>query len=115
MGMYIFEHPKTGKTVEIYQSVHDKHEYIDAKGIKWNRVYTVPQASIDSQIDPFSSKQFTEKTANKAGTVGDLWTRSAELSEKREKIAGKDAVKEKWFKNWSKERNGKKHPNDPSK
>jgi hypothetical protein len=55
---------------------------------------------------------FAEYTKNHRGTIGDLWDRSAELSEKRSKIYGKDPVKDKYFKDWSKKRKGKKHPLD---
>ena len=39
-----------------------------------------------------------------------MFDRSAELSEKRRKIYGKDPVKEKYYKDWSKKRKGKVHP-----
>lgn len=110
MPIYLYEHPRTKEIKEIVQSVHDKHEYIES-GIKWNRVFTIPQVGIDSKLDSYSTeKDFVEKTKNKKDSVGDLWDRSRELSEKRKKIYGKDPVKEKYFKDWSKKRKGKKHP-----
>lgn len=110
MPLYIYQNPKTQEVKEIVQSVHDKHEYSE-NGIKWNRVFTVPQVGIDSKLDASSTeKDFVEKTKNKKGKVGDLWDRSRELSEKREKLYGKDPVKEKYFKDWSSKRKGKKHP-----
>ena len=75
---------------------------------KWRRVYTSPNASIDTKIDPFSRKQFVDKTGNKKGTLGDLWDRSAELSKERTEIAGHDEVKEKFLKDYKKD-TGKEH------
>jgi hypothetical protein len=50
-------------------------------------------------------------TGNKKGTMGDLFDQSKELSEARKKIhGGKDPVKQKYWKEWSKKRKGKKHP-----
>jgi hypothetical protein len=110
MPLYIYQNPKTQEVKEIVQSIHDKHEYFE-NGIKWNRIFTVPQVGIDSKLDANSTeKDFAEKTKNKKDKVGDLWDRSRELSEKREKLYGKDPVKEKYFKDWSKKRKGKKHP-----
>ena len=58
------------------------------------------------------AKDFVEKTRNKSGTIGDLWDMSKELSEKRKKKHGKDPILQKYYKNYSKERNGMKHDND---
>ena len=48
-------------------------------------------------------------------TVGDMWDLSKDMSEKRAKKAGKDPVKEKYFKDYEKKRKGVKHDNDPKK
>lgn len=77
-------------------SMKDKHEYIDESGYKWNRVFTCPQMSVDTEINPFNEREFVEKTKLKKNlTVGDTWDISAELSKKRERLAGKDFIKEK--------------------
>ena len=66
MPEYIFEHPINGEVISIIQGINEKHEYIDAKGIKWNRIFTVPQVGIDSKLDASSTeKDFVEKTKNK--------------------------------------------------
>lgn len=110
MPIYIYQNPETLQIKEIIQSVNDKHEYQE-NGLKWNRIFTVPQIAIDFKLDANSTeKDFAEKTKNKKGKVSDLWDQSRELSEKREKLYGKDPVKEKYFKEWSKKRKGKKHP-----
>ena len=43
-------------------------------------------------------------------TMGQLWDESAVASEKRARVAGKDPIKEKYYKKYSKERNGAVHP-----
>ena len=108
MPLYLFKNPENGEIKEIVMSMNDIHEYSE-NGVPWDRVFTVPQASVDTNIDPFSREKFLEKTA-KAGTVGDLWDRSKELSIKREEKRGKDEVKEKFYSDYSKERGGRMHP-----
>jgi len=111
MPEYLYENPKTKKVVSIIQSIHDKHEYTDNNGLKWNRVFTAPELNTEGTLKAdCSDKQFSEFTGKKKGNLGDLFDRSKELSEKREKIYGKDPVKRKYFKDWSKKRKGKKHP-----
>jgi hypothetical protein len=112
MPEYLYQNPKTGKIISLIQSIHDKHEFFDKKGFKWNRVFTSPQLNTEGSLDAnCTDKQFSEFTKNKKDTMGDLWDRSEELSHKREKIYGQDPVKNKYYKNWSKKRKGKKHPN----
>jgi len=111
MPEYLYQHPQTEEVKSVIQSIHDKHEYIDEKGIKWNRIYTVPQMGVDTKMDAnTSSKEFSEKTKNKRGSLGDLFDQSKELSEARKKMYGKDPVKKKYWDDWSKKRKGKKHP-----
>jgi hypothetical protein len=98
--------------VSVWQSVHEEHVY-EIEGVEYSRVYTVPQASIDTRIDPYSQKEFREKT--KVENVGDMWDRSKELSEIRAAKEGKDPIKEKYFKDYTKQTKGKKHPKDPSR
>jgi hypothetical protein len=70
----------------------------------------VPNASIDTSVDPYSSKEFIQKTENKKGTYGDMMDYSKELSyERGEKNGGVDPVKEKYFKDYANKRNGAKH------
>jgi len=113
MPIYIYHNEQNDEYREIFQSMEDKHEYFGENGDEnsWKRVFTVPNASIDSQVDPFSSKDFVNKTNNKKGTYGDLLDRSKEMSEKRAQIAGGvDPVKEKYYQDYSKARKGAKHP-----
>jgi len=111
MPIYVYKHPETDECREIFQGMNDEHVYSE-EGVEWQRVFLSPNASIDSSIDPFSKKQFIDATENKKGTIGDMMDMSKELSEKRaEKIGGKDPVKEKFYDNYAKERNGAAHPN----
>ena len=111
MPEYLYQHPTNGKKISLIQGINDKHQYIDPKGIKWNRLFTSPQINSQEKLSVNSSEHdFARVTSSQKGNVGDLFDRSKELSEKRQKIYGKDPVKEKYFKDWSKKRNGKKHP-----
>jgi len=108
---YLYEDPDTGEVKSVFQNANDEHKY-EEKGKKFNRVFTVPTASIDTRIDATSEKDFIEKTKNKKGTMGDLWNASREASAKRKETFGKDKVKEKYLKKYSDERKGLKHPTE---
>jgi beta-xylosidase len=109
MPEYLFENPETGEVISIIQAIDEEHAYSE-KGKVFSRVFTVPNASIDSNVDPFSAQQFTEKTKNMKGTMGDIWDYSAELSSKRKKDNnGVDPVREKAEQRYSKKRRGIKH------
>jgi len=87
--------------------MNDIHSYSDESGLEYRRVYTIPNSSIDSKIDAFSSRDFVEKTKNKKGTIGDLLNKSKELSEKRGGDSS-DPVLGKYFSSYQKD-NGVKH------
>jgi hypothetical protein len=111
MPVYIYQNPKSKQVVELIQSINDTHEYTDESGLKWDRVYTVPQVGIDTKLDAFSTgNDFVEKTKNKKDSIGHLWDRSKELSEKRKSKFGEDKLKTKYLENWSKKRKGRKPP-----
>jgi len=82
MPIYTYQHPKTGKTIDIHQSMSDEHKYIDEKGIEWNRVFYPVSFAFDTKIDPHDPKAFVKKT-DKGGTIGDIMDLSKEMSEKR--------------------------------
>lgn len=110
MPIYLYQNPNTGEIKEVIQSVHDIHEYKE-KDVKWNRIFTLPQVNTQEKLNATSTeKDFARITKNQKGSIGDLWDQSKELSSKREKVYGKDPVKEKYFKDWSKKRKGKIHP-----
>jgi hypothetical protein len=107
----LYSDPKNPKkVVSVVQGMNEKHTY-ETDGKAWNREYTIPKASIDTQIDPFSQKQFVQKTDGKVGSMGDLWDKSAELRRKREEISGtQDPVRKKYLESYSKKRRGMAHP-----
>jgi hypothetical protein len=111
MPIYLYQNPKTGKVKEIIQSVHDIHEYSE-NGIKWDRIFTAPELNTFEKLGAESTaRQFSELTGKQKGTMGDLWDRSKELSDKRKKLyGGADPVKKKYYQDWSKKRKGKVHP-----
>lgn len=110
MPVYLFKNPKTGKIKEIILSVNDEKVYSE-NGVQWERVFTIPNASVDTKINAFSEQDFVEKTKKKNYNLGEMWDTSKELSEKREKEVGKDAIKEKSLTEYSKKRRGAKHTN----
>ncbi len=83
---YDYQHPETKEVITLFQSSHEEHSYTFA-GVKWDRVWTTPQISMDTKVNPFSERQFLDKTA-KGGSIGDLWSRAAELKEMREEKTG---------------------------
>jgi hypothetical protein len=107
MPEYQFSNPQDPRDIiSLFLSVNDVHEYILA-GVKWDRVWTVPQISMDVKSDPFNPKQFLDKTS-KGGTLGDIWDRASDLSEARaEKMGGVDLLKAEADKKYSDARGGK--------
>ena len=108
MPTYLFRNPKTGEIKEITLGINEEKNYSE-KGLSWERVFTIPNASIDIKINEFSERDFLEKTNKKNYSLGEMWDTSKELSEKREKVQGKDSVKEKALENYSKKRKGLKY------
>tara|TARA_B100001093_G_C26700960_1_gene959058 strand:- start:668 stop:1045 length:378 start_codon:yes stop_codon:yes gene_type:complete len=111
MPIYTYKHPTEERYKEVIQGMNDDHTYSE-DGVKWGRVWDIPNAAISSNADPFSQNSFVEKTANMKGTFGDMMDYSAELSEKRaSESGGEDPLKKKLFKDYEK-RVGKKHVAD---
>lgn len=111
MPEYSFTHPKTKKVINLFFRMNEKKEYVDKKGVAWERVWCIPNASVDAAIDPFSEGQFIDKIGKTKGSIGDVWDRSAELSEKRaSKRDGVDPVKKKKYDDF-KRKNRKPHIN----
>ena len=111
MPIYVYKHPEREEYREVFQGMNDEHVYSE-DDVEWSRVFLAPNASIDNTIDPFNKQQYIDATYNKKGAIGDMMDLSSELSAKRaEKSGGLDPVKEKFYNNYSKERNGAEHPN----
>lgn len=113
MPTYIYEKESTGEVVEIFQHMSDEHIFRGPNGDEegqWRRVWTVPQACIDSSsaIDPFSSRDFVEKTGKKKGKMADLYEQAAEASSKRIDKLGHDPIKSKFLSDY-RAQNGVEH------
>lgn len=114
MPLYTFEHPTTLEQIDILQRMKEEHAHIDEEGVEWNRVFTSPNAAIDTRPDIFSTDSLAGATNNKKDSYEDLVKRSQEASEKRaEKTGGRDPVKQVWYDNYAKKRQGKRHQSDP--
>lgn len=88
----------------------EPHIY-EENGVKWNRIFCLPQALIDNKWDEDSPQDFVRKTGSKKGTYGDILDKSKELSIKREEKYGRDDVKEKMYSDYEKKRGkGFEHP-----
>jgi len=110
MPFYTFSNPQTGEIKELFFAMNDSKQYIDESGLEWQREYSPPQLNANGTVDPWSSKSFVDKT-NRQGSLGDLLDRSSDLSKERaSQNGGVDPVKEKYYKKYSKERNGAIHP-----
>ena len=115
MPIYIFKHPETEEYKEVIQTMNEEHIYIDEFGLEWKRVFTIPNATIDTKDDAWNHNRFVEKTGKMKGTVGDMLDYSSELSAKRaESNGGEDPVKRKAFDDYEKQV-GKKHMSDKKK
>ena len=91
-------------------SINANHNYTDEKGCRWSRIWNLPQinSTSASNIDPFNKKQWTERTREKKGTLGNLFDESKEMSLKRTDKEGFDVHREKYYADYSKKRRGKK-------
>lgn len=81
------EAPSIGSIIK-----NDKNEDI-------KRLATKPNAAIDSiDGDPFDKNAYLKATNKSGGTIGDLWDRSREFSERRKEKDGIDFIEEKFDK-----------------
>lgn len=115
--VYQFRNKKTGKIIDIVMPMKDYQHYKGENGDEdcWERVYDLPQVNIGNAkvVDPFDNKAFVDKTGKMSGKYGDLLDYSAELSDKRAALAGgEDPLKRKYFDDYKKKTNGKKHLKD---
>jgi hypothetical protein len=109
MPIYVYKHPEREEYEEVLQGMNDEHVY-EKDGLKWDRVFLAPNASVDSDIDPFSSQQFLDATYNKKGSYGDILDYSKEQGAKRaSQNGGTDPVQQKYFDDYAKKRGGAKH------
>lgn len=113
MPLYSFQHIDSNKIEDVFFHMDDEKIYNGKDGKekgKWKRVWLKPQMNVDSiGLDPYSKKDFNRVT-NKGGSIGDLFDRSAELSEKRTQKDGVDTFKEGFFEDYKKKHKGNSHP-----
>lgn len=115
--VYQFRNKKTGKIIDIVMSMKDYKHYRGQNNDddNWERIYDMPQVNIGnaSVVDPFDNKSFVNKTGNMKGKYGDLLDYSSELSDRRAALAGgEDPLKRKYFDDYKKKTNGKRHLKD---
>ena len=115
--VYQFKNKKTGKIVDIVMSMKNYRPYRGKSDNEdhWERVYDAPQVNIGNAtvVDPFDNKAFVNKTGGMTGKYGDLLDYSSELSDRRAALAGgEDPLKRKYFDDYKKKTNGKKHIKD---
>lgn len=111
MPLYTFFNPLNGDTIDVFFHMNDDKKYIDKNGLEWKRKYHSPELNATGSTDAWNSKQFVEKTGRNKGKLGDMLDMSADLSKERaSQNNGVDPLKEKYYKRYSKERNGAIHP-----
>jgi len=102
MPLYSFLNLKTKKIEDIYFHMAEAPsigaEILNDNNEKVKRIALKPNASIDTNFDPFSQKDFVKVTNKQGETFGSLWDKSKEFSEKRKEKEGIDPVKEKFNK-----------------
>ena len=110
MPLYIYQNPNNEEEIiEVIQRMTEPHVF-ERDGIKWSRIWEIPQASIDTVWNAENPNDFIEKSGKKRGTLGQIMDKSAELSEARRQKYGKDPIKEKKYKEYSDLRGGRDHP-----
>jgi hypothetical protein len=114
MPIYTFKNPETDEVVEVLQKMAEDHSYTDEEGSQWERVWYPTNFSIDGTINPWSKDSFNKSAEGKNYTLGEMWDRSAEMSAIRAEKEGADPVKEKWEKDYAKNRKGMKYSKDGS-
>ena len=72
--------------------MNDVHEATAPDGYKLQRIWNKPEMGVDTTWDANSARDFTEKSGKKRGNLNDLWEKSAELSQIREKQQGVDPI-----------------------
>ena len=110
MPFYEYQHPETGKTIEVMQSMKENHIFIDSEGVEWSRVFHAPNAAIDTEMDPYSQSDWNKRTKKPGMTYGEMMDLSKEMSVKRESKEGIDPIKNKTVKKYEK-KTRKAHPN----
>lgn len=99
MPNYSFLDESTGIYEDVFFKFSDAPpigSYITYEGRKLRRQATIPCASSDSVITDYHSEKEFIRATNKSGTMGQLWDKSKEFSERRAEKEGRDVIKEKY-------------------
>lgn len=114
MPRYDFQHSETQEIHEVFFHMNDIKVYKGLNGDeegKWVRLFHVPLAAIDTQLDPNDKNQFIRR-AEKYKTIGSVIDKSRELSDIRAQRNEVDPQKRAFFDKYSADRGGKKHLQD---
>jgi len=57
----MYQNPLSKEIIEISQSMNEVHEFIDDNGLAWERIFSIPQATIKNTKLDFRSKKDIEK------------------------------------------------------
>jgi len=115
MPNYVFQKVGSEETKEFAFSMKDAPSFgkvIQREGAKWKRLMVNPQVACAGlkALDPYSPKDFVNKTGQMKGTLGDLWDASKELSERRaQREGGADPLRKKYFTDYKKRKRGTPH------
>ena len=92
--IYIYRNPNDSEEfIEVSQGMNEPHVYFGADGNQWQRVFTSPAMIMGAKINPFSNKDFLQKSKNFT-TIGQALDLSAEMSSMREeKLGAADPIK----------------------
>ena len=94
MPLYTYIHPDTEETIDIVQSVHDEHVYIDQKGITWRRVFTAPEVNTQGNLRAdCTPKEFSEFTRNKKVRLAICLTEARNFRKKEKKFTARIQLK----------------------
>lgn len=115
MGLYTYYNVNNeGEKKDFFFHMKDsKPDLIKENNIEWKRDWSSirVQGRVDGNWNPNSEENWLDQTKKRKGSMADLWSQSAELSEKRTKERGYEDPKVKTYKeNWSKQRRGKQCP-----
>lgn len=118
MPSYIYRNEETGEVREVIQTMREEHRYFGEDGVEWKRVWTKPNASVSSisNLDPFDTRAYVEKTGKMRGNIGSLWDISKEASQRRaEKLGHEDPIRRQFFEKYEKENKVKHFYDKPDK
>lgn len=107
--LYTYIDDRNDTVYDLIQGMNDLHEAFAPDGYKLSRIWVKPLMSVDNKLDENDPQSFVKYTSTRKGSLGDLWSESAELSQKRkDKNCGIDPVLEKKY-NEHQKTTGKKH------